>query len=541
MTSPATSLPPEICAEIFGELARDAHAAYVRSLRHQELREDPEDPRPYSWIRLTHVCRVWRGVALSTPALWANICIINADATQEFVTRSARQDLTVAFRRPVLSLTVPEAEINARMRTYGSILADHIQRVTSLIVPAGVRVFSPEIVAAAKQLHTLVMITPELDPPTTDIGGPPLAFPALEHFEYRTAFFRPLTYRKVLCPSLKTLVLRPDWTNLSDVDETSYDVHLPTAREVVRAVATMPRLERLDVQLGDAVLALTQTAALPHLHDLRATGATAAVAQLLAHLVPAPAVRLVLDCRRPAEDAAADVLPVTHAIARALADATAPPYAPCAAFSITDTRGHCVLHGWRRAPDLTQPFARAAADVAVTCPSTDAPAALAALAALLRPFTLGAVAHVRVGRAPWHLSGEPEGAVALCAHAGLQSLVLDSLTPPRALQLLETTAAPSVALVAINFKPADPAKQALWLHSWSRAIRPVTPDEPSSAVDLAEILATRAKEGRPLQHLRILRVQNIVAADVETLRKYVGELEWDGIEADGLNPAGGVA
>ncbi|GJE98604.1 hypothetical protein PsYK624_148380 [Phanerochaete sordida] len=527
------SLPPEIFAEIFGELARDAYDMYVRGLKKEAHPEDSEEPRPYAWIHLTRVCRVWRWVALSTPALWANICIIDANATEEFITRSANQDLTVTFRRPILGVDdVTEAEIDARMETYAFVLVDHIQRITSLIVPAWTRVLLPEIVAAAKQLHTLVMITPAIGPPTDDLRTPPLAFPALEHFEYRAASFNSQPYRQLLCPTLKTLFLRPDWTSISDED--SYDVYLPTARELVRAMTSMPHLGRLDVHLADRALALSQTAEVPNLRDVRVTGATAAVAQLVAHIVPAPTIRLALDCRIPDEGEGYDVMPVPQAISLALADAPVPPYQPCSAFSIMDTRGYYALHGWRSVPDLTRPAARADVDVEVTCPWMDGDVALSAI---LRPFMLSAVAHVRVGKMPWHLPGVPEGASALCSHAGLQSLVLDGLTVPHALHLLEKTTAPDVALVDINFKPADPAKEAQWLYSWTSAIRPVSSDEPSSAADLAEVLANRAKEGRPLQRLRILRVQNIVAADIEALGEHVGDVEWDGVEADGLDPA----
>lgn len=81
------------------------------------------------------------------------------------------------------------------------------------------------------------------------------------------------------------------------------EVYLPPAREIVAAVATMPRLERPAVQLAHDGRAIARTAELPRLPRLRrvnATRPTAAVAALLAHVVPARDVQLALAGRLPA-------------------------------------------------------------------------------------------------------------------------------------------------------------------------------------------------------------------------------------------------
>ena len=69
-SQPVNQLPPEILAHIF-------KAVQIR----RNLTSFP--PRPFGrdtkraneWLKVTHVCRYWRRVALSTPSLWTNIVL----------------------------------------------------------------------------------------------------------------------------------------------------------------------------------------------------------------------------------------------------------------------------------------------------------------------------------------------------------------------------------------------------------------------------------------------------------------------------------
>lgn len=526
MVAPIMSLPPEIFAEIFGGVARDAHDAYIRSLRHEPLPEDPDLPRPYSWILLTHVCRVWRWIALSTPALWADLSIIDADATEELLARSGNHNLTLTFRLPEnrRDRSLDDRQISDRMDVYALILQDEFHRITSLTVPAILELFRPTV-GAATQLRSIVMISPNFGFETSDSDVEPFAFPALERLEYRAAGHRP--YHRLFCSTLKTLILRPIWETADDEDE----VYLPSAREMVRALARMPSLQVLDVHISDEIQTITHTADVPNLRLMRVIGATAAVTCLLRHTAAPRDVQLHLDCRLPDDGESFAVVPVPYIISEALASQASSSYAPCSAFSIKDTKGYYEMRGWRRAQDRDKPDA---ADVVVDCPWLDD---YDNLGVLLRPFTLRDVQHVRIGSMPWDLDGTPEALGTLCAGQNIQSLVIDGLKVTHALELVGRTSAKAISLLNINFKPSDPVKEAQWLYNWSSAAHSVSSDDPTSVADLADVFEQRAKDDRPLLHLTIANARNVVAADVETLKDNVAVLEWDGVEIDDLDPA----
>ncbi|GJE98601.1 F-box protein [Phanerochaete sordida] len=537
MLSPALSLPPEILGEILWEVALDAHTAYVERLKEDLFLTNAIAQRPYSWIRLSHVCRAWRSVAVSTPSLWADISVINVSATQEFLKRAEKRNLTVAFQQPgpFPSGSYTSEDIDARREAYTNILHNHIQRITSLIGPSLTTILSSVVAKAATQLRAITMITSDRALEASDRDALPLPFPVLEHFEYRVASFSWQPYRRLLCPTLRFLVLQPNMGSVHFAHTSR--VYLPTARELVRAIATMPRLEHLDVRISATREHPAQTAELRSLRHICLIGASASVvAPLLASIIPAPDVRLRLDCNRAYGVGASQSL--SGAIATALEAHGSPfPLMPCTAFWIGDIDpGYCLL-GWRDAPRLADfadfGQARAGADIRVTCFWTGTHENFAAI---FLPFTLHAVLHVRVGRLPWNHYPVLQNVATLCSSRSLQTLVLDDVVVTRTLYLLEQTSAKDVTLMYINFKPSDPAKQAVWLHSRLSVQTRVSPDERSSPEDLAKILAKRVAEGRPITSLRIVCGRNIAADDIEVLREHVAEVEWDGLELGSLEP-----
>ncbi|THU75236.1 hypothetical protein K435DRAFT_707500, partial [Dendrothele bispora CBS 962.96] len=74
-----SKLPPEILSIIF-LLYRDEMAFHWRTL---------------AWIRVSHICRHWRNVALGCPALWSHPIFYMPASVPEMLLRSKSAPLTV--------------------------------------------------------------------------------------------------------------------------------------------------------------------------------------------------------------------------------------------------------------------------------------------------------------------------------------------------------------------------------------------------------------------------------------------------------------
>lgn len=64
------------------------------------LRDDPASESPYSWLRLAHVCRLWRNIVLETPSLFSSIELPTSDPAQvaEFVRASMQTPLCIKVK-----------------------------------------------------------------------------------------------------------------------------------------------------------------------------------------------------------------------------------------------------------------------------------------------------------------------------------------------------------------------------------------------------------------------------------------------------------
>ena len=70
--APIAVLPPEVLARVFSFLARDEPPCLGRKVH-------------LGWIRATHVCQLWRQVALGDSSLWARFSGVTVGANKELV------------------------------------------------------------------------------------------------------------------------------------------------------------------------------------------------------------------------------------------------------------------------------------------------------------------------------------------------------------------------------------------------------------------------------------------------------------------------
>ncbi|GJE98614.1 hypothetical protein PsYK624_148480 [Phanerochaete sordida] len=528
--SPMATLPTELLAGIFGHAAQDAHEIYIRSLKHELLPADPRLPRPYCWIRITHVCSLWRAIALSTPALWTNISLIDTDPTYKILQRTRSLNITVTFRLPAKSPApggLPWEQVDKRMHLYSWLLLAETRRITAVTAPAMLGDFSSDVVGEATQLRSLVILAPDLGRISSAPGA--YAFPALEHLEYRAA--GSISPVPLLCATLRTLVVQPMWENAVD----PYTAYMLGVRKLVRALRGMPRLEALDVSIADSrnVPPVPEIKHEPvpaaRLHTVRLIGVAPACAHFLQHVALPPDARL--DIESVVRNIQPDMAPrpVPHAIAAVLQGPPSTLSAPCAAFSIESADGGgYVLRGWRRADAR---YAAGAADVVLRCGMRKADADLVVL---LRVFALHGVEHVRIVCRHLGLFGPYAGFDQLARGARLRSIVLDGVKADLAVYLLPTTTAADVALENVKFKPSGPEDAKQWEDE--RAPRPeaIVPERPNTMRELAQLLAASTAEERAIRRLKLTRVQNVRAEDVEGLREHVAEVNWDRVESMNL-------
>ncbi|TFY64906.1 hypothetical protein EVG20_g5783 [Dentipellis fragilis] len=201
---PVASLPPEILTAIFLYVTEtDAPFAnkYLGGLR----------PRgSLGWIKVTHVCRGWRQVALRTPLLWRNIVQLQAGGTEMMLQRAARVLLRVI--------------VDINPRRFRSQLA-LLQKPTSRLQVLALRMFPKSGSSVALVPHTWLRNAQDsmrhlsLDSVYCDWGW--LRFPAMVHLE--------LSYP-------------------GSIERQADIKHLPTVSMLASALATMPNLQTLSLR-----------------------------------------------------------------------------------------------------------------------------------------------------------------------------------------------------------------------------------------------------------------------------------------------------
>ncbi|KAF9477333.1 hypothetical protein BDN70DRAFT_881301 [Pholiota conissans] len=87
--APISSLPVEIFSLIF---------SWVRDADSDDFMQNEEGysvPAPVTWIKVTHVCRLWRRIALDSPILWSRPTFRNVAWAAEMIRRSNQVGLSI--------------------------------------------------------------------------------------------------------------------------------------------------------------------------------------------------------------------------------------------------------------------------------------------------------------------------------------------------------------------------------------------------------------------------------------------------------------
>ncbi|TBU29063.1 hypothetical protein BD311DRAFT_303442 [Dichomitus squalens] len=102
--SPVNTLPPELLGLIFTFLVRPANLQPKPRRARGTMLPDPQYDRPTqvpqmdaNIVRVTHVCKYWRAVAIETPDLWASFAVFHPGLVQECLVRSKTVPLSVSI------------------------------------------------------------------------------------------------------------------------------------------------------------------------------------------------------------------------------------------------------------------------------------------------------------------------------------------------------------------------------------------------------------------------------------------------------------
>ncbi|GBE86683.1 hypothetical protein SCP_0905630 [Sparassis crispa] len=267
MLVPICRLPLETLAAIFLEILAEAEEEQNR------LHPYYSSKRAYSWIKVSHVCRRWRSVALECPRFWSHIVLTSPKCVKELLSRS---------RGAMLSVMADVSTGDVRGKTDAlTLLFENFSRIQQLrlIIPqSSLQNIMELMTGPAPVLHTFIIT--QAGPHTHHL--PETRYPAflyhdetrrLQHFEIRghiaTGWSLPMFPH-----SLRHLHLSRG------------DVVPPSPMsDVLKILETTPLLETLKLErVVSGVLETGQVIDLPHLRSMRLVAGCKHSAFLLNHL-----------------------------------------------------------------------------------------------------------------------------------------------------------------------------------------------------------------------------------------------------------------
>ena len=449
-----SSLPAELLFHVFLLVAQSAEDLRIRFLKGERTAADSPEPPPvnggttsreirlanlrapppYSWIRVTHVCRSWYNLAANSPLLWGHIAVVGEKVTMEMMGRATGVPLTVIFAM--------SNDQRTRVDILRNIITARAAQIEMLVVPPTPGIFNlltSSFAVQASRLRTLLLIEPTRD--SEPLHGPPanvhipFPFPALEHFE-STAFWGPVTH---LCAStLKVLVLTSGHRGTDELNERLYI----TLAKLTRALCQTPLLEHLDVKLNDSVAQPPVPVELSHLKSVRLIGATSICALFLRLARMHSMAKVIMKCMHGGTGRWPPSM-VPDVICSVIADPSrvdTSRFRPLRTVSICSKCYDHELRGWRTLVELGDERDDPEPDVYLTIPASSR---LEDVLVLLGTFPFREAQSLRQGCFLWHEdpSATFRCAQALCSMPQLRQLTLDDIYPEFACELIEMTSA----------------------------------------------------------------------------------------------------
>ncbi|KAG6854044.1 hypothetical protein C0991_011249 [Blastosporella zonata] len=217
--APISHLPIEILAKVFAFCASDS----------------AEGTNPLEWIRVSHVSRYWRAVALDSPSLWGNLVFTRPRWSEEMLKRSKMASLAV------------KADLSC-------IITPRIFEAVRLALLHGPRIHHLQLRAGSATIERL-LATESFELPM--IRSLSLAVPRATRFGTDEGFTIPEAILSGETPYLTRLELHKvniAWDSKLLSGLTHLTIHdiapssRPSTDQLMDALERMPRLEILDIQ-----------------------------------------------------------------------------------------------------------------------------------------------------------------------------------------------------------------------------------------------------------------------------------------------------
>lgn len=305
---PINQLPHEILAEIL--------LVWVSQWREHVSQEDLifQGKGYHRWIAITHVCHLWREVALNFAQLWCDFAVTGVESTDVMLTRSKHAPLVVqlyhsdALQEPIQHVI------------------DHIHRIRRLIFNARELGPYPYVVGnSAPLLRSLFYDMRGAGNEITSGAATPfdhIDMPALTVLDLQNSGV--LWSSPLLKPTLTELVFEESRSRR--FGPAHYNSRMP---EVLRALKNMPMLTEvylrdvLPLVRADDYLALPAPFPVPRLSTLLVAAFSASAAYLLEHIILPQEAHIIVHCADWEEHA---IVPLFRALfaKTSSADAAAP-------------------------------------------------------------------------------------------------------------------------------------------------------------------------------------------------------------------------
>lgn len=175
------ALPSELLIEIFHYYTAMVIFVYENSLMHYTVKTS-DSPRPYSWLKIGHICQLWRNIVLAVPELSSSIIAYRHAGVEEMLRRSRSV--------PLRLLSGPQLEETEDSLKAYSLAFSHFHRFidVNLVVNDGLLALlcqqdtvQTDGASALERLNLSLVVTNSDTPPALPLLAD-TSFPALRHF-----------------------------------------------------------------------------------------------------------------------------------------------------------------------------------------------------------------------------------------------------------------------------------------------------------------------------------------------------------------------